>query len=547
MAASRPSRLTLGAVLAALLVILSAAPQSSETALLRLDKQQPVVVPSSVMAQMVAVQELATAWLVEAPASLVARLRDLRLSFEVLDTATTGKAYYLVFAPQAASIDALAALGSIRRLGDGIGLFWSGTEQVREIVPAEISLKRLSGPVRAPLSFLAPGRARAVERPLRAQAYAPFDPRIAEMVGQVSGARILDSIANLQSYQTRYASTSNCEASGTYIYDYFRQYSLQTDADYFTFSASNYTTSNIIATLSGQVSPDRVVIVCAHYDSYSNQAKTAAPGADDNASGTAAVMEIARILAGYRFDFTIKFIGFSAEEWGLYGSKRYAQAARQRGEDILGVVNMDMIGYADRLPEDLDLIVNDRSDWLGNKYVAAANMYAPLAILKSINASVTGSDHSPFWDQGYSALLGIEDIPLKNPHYHKPTDTADTLSLDFATAVTRASLAAVAELAQPVNPVAPPTGIQVKSQVVRSLFSSRKMVLLTWNPSPGNISGYHVYRTLTSRSGYQRANAALIRQPYFVDRLLRTDVTFYYVVTAVDAQGRESNYSVEVR
>jgi len=547
MGASRSSRLRLAAALAALTVILSAAPRSSDTVLLRLDKPQPVPVPSSVMTQIVAVQELATAWLVEAPASLVARLKELRLSFEVLDTATRGKAYYLVYASQTASIDELAAVGSVRRLGEGIGLFWSGVEDVREIVPAEISLKRLSGPIRTPVAFLAPGRARAVERPLRAQAYAPFDARIAEMVGQVSSARILDSIANLQSFQTRYASTSNCEASGTSIYDYFRLYGLQTEADYFTFSAANYTTSNIVATLAGQVSPNRVVIVCAHYDSYSNQAKTAAPGADDNASGTAAVMEIARILSGYRFDFTIKFIAFSAEEWGLYGSRRYAQAARQRGEDILGVVNLDMIGYADRLPEDLDLIVNDRSDWLGNKYVAAANLYAPLAILKSINASVTGSDHSPFWDQGYSALLGIEDIPLKNPHYHKPTDTADTLNLEFATAVTRASLAAVAELAQPVNPVAPPTGIQVRTQILRSLFSSRKMVLLTWNPGPSDISGYHVYRTLTSHGGYQRANAALIKQPYYVDRLLRTDVTFSYVVTAVDTQGRESNYSVEVR
>jgi len=547
MTTSRPSCLKLGAVLAALLVILSTAPQSSDTVLLRFDKQQPVVVPSAVTGPMVAIQELATAWLVEAPASLLPRLRTLRLSFEVLDATTEGKAYFLVFAPQAEQIEGLAAFGNVRLLEKGVGLFWSNTDEVREIVPADISLKRLSGPISARLSFLTPGRARAVERPLRAQAYAPFDPRIAEMVGQVSSARILDSVANLQSYQTRYASTSNCEASGTYIYDFFRQYGLQTDADYFTFSASNYTTSNIIATIPGQVSPDRVVIVCAHYDSYSNQAKTAAPGADDNASGTAAVMEIARILAGYQFDFTIKFIGFSAEEWGLYGSKHYAQAARQRGEDILGVINMDMIGYADRLPEDLDLIVNDRSDWLGNKYVASATMYAPLAILQAINASVTGSDHSPFWDQGYSALLGIEDIPLKNPYYHKPTDTVDTLNLDFATAVTRASLAAVAELAQPSSPVAPPTGIQARSQTVRSLFTSRKMVVLTWNPSPGNIAGYHVYRTLTSHTGYQRANAALVRQPYYVDRLLRTDVTYYYVVTAVDAQGRESNYSVEVR
>ncbi len=363
----------------------------------------------------------------------------------------------------------------------------------------------------------------------------------------MSPERLSSFVASLQSFQTRYASTSNCEASGSYLYDFFRQYGLETDADYFTFSASAYPTSNIVATIAGETAPERVVIVCAHYDSYSNQARTAAPGADDNASGTAAVMELSRILAGTRFDYTIRFIGFSAEEWGLYGSKHYAQQARQRGENIIGVVNLDMIGYADQLPEDLNLFVNDRSDWLGSKFIAAAHRYVALPILKSVNASVTGSDHSPFWDQGYSALLGIEDSPLKNPNYHKVTDTVDTLNMEFAADVTRAALATIAELAQPVSEVEPPTGLAARSQILRSLFTSRKMVLLTWNPSPGTIAGYHVYRSLTSHADYQRVNASLIRQPYYVDRLLPADVSYYYVVTAVDTQGRESNYSVEVR
>jgi hypothetical protein len=546
MAAPKLTGLKLGAALGAWLVILSTVPRSADSVLIRIDKRQRVAVLSAVMAQMTAVQELATAWLVEVPAPLVARLQALRLSFETLDDAPAGKAYYLVFAPQSEQIEALSAVGNVRLLDDGVGLFWGDAEDARELVPAEISLKRLSGPIRVPLAFLAPGRARAIERASGASTWAPFDQRIAEMVNQVSASQIGNLVAGLQSFQTRYTSTTNCEASGAAIYDHFRQLGLQAEADSFTFSASNYTTSNIIATIPGQVSPERVVIVCAHYDSTSNQARTAAPGADDNASGTAAVMEIARILGGYQFDFTVKLIAFSAEEWGLYGSRHYAQDARQRGESILGVINLDMIGFADRVPEDLDLIVNDRSDWLGNRYVAAAGRYAPLDILKAINASVTGSDHSPFWDQGYSALLGIEDVPLTNPSYHRPTDTIDTLNLDFAAAVTRASLAAVAELAQPVSPVAPPTGVQARSQLVRSLFTSRKMVVLTWNASPGSIAGYNVYRSLISHGEYQRVNASLLRSPYYVDRLLRSDVTYYYVVTAVDAQGRESNYSVEV-
>jgi hypothetical protein len=494
----------LAAAVAASLVVLSAAPCSQDSVLIRIGKRQPASVSSALMAQMTPLQELASAWLVEVPAPLVARLTTLRLSFDTLDWSTAGKAYYLVFAPDAEHIEGLAVVGEVRIVDEGVGLFWSGAEDAREIVPAEVSLKRLSGRIRTPVSFLSPARGRAIERALAMQRFLPFDARIAEMVDQVSQTRLSALVAGLQSFQTRYASTSNCEEAGAAIYDAFQQSGLQTEADSFTFSANAYTSSNIIATIPGQVAPGRVVIVCAHYDSTSSQARTAAPGADDNASGTAAVMEIARVLAPYQFDFTVKFIAFSAEEWGLYGSKHYAAAARQRGENIIGVVDLDMIGYADALPEDLDLFVNDRSDWLGDAYIAAANRYAPLGLTKRINPSVTGSDHSPFWDQGYSALVGIEDYPLRNPNYHKPADTIDTLNLEFATAVARASAAAVAELAQPTNPLAAPTGVQLRAQIVRSLFTSRKMVVLTWNASPGSIAGYNVYRSPVSHGQYQR-------------------------------------------
>jgi Zn-dependent M28 family amino/carboxypeptidase len=206
-----------------------------------------------------------------------------------------------------------------------------------------------------------------------------------------------------------------------------------------------------VATLPGKIAPQRVVIICAHYDSTSNQSTTLAPGADDNASGTAAVMEIARVLANTSFDYTIKFICFSAEEWGLYGSKHYAQEAKSREEKIMGVINLDMIGYADLMPEDLDVFVNQTSEWLANRHIIMGKLYGPLDILKTINPSMKSSDHSAFWDQGYNAMLGIEDYGLKNPYYHKTTDTFDTLNMDFATSVTKIALTVVADLAQPIT------------------------------------------------------------------------------------------------
>jgi Zn-dependent M28 family amino/carboxypeptidase len=277
-----------------------------------------------------------------------------------------------------------------------------------------------------------------------------YDPRTAALVGRVSTAALAANILTLQNFQTRYASYPGCEQAGDYLYAYFLALGLPTEFDPFTFS-SNRSSRNVIAMLPGKASPEYVVILCAHYDSTtgSTTGPTTAPGADDNASGTAAVMEIARLLAGRSFDFTIKFICFSAEEWGLYGSKHYAQEARNAGEKILGVLNMDMIAYADALPKDLDLFVNPASEWLANWFVLCARQYVAIDLARSVDPSMRASDHSPFWDQGFSALLAIEDYSVRNPYYHKTTDLITTLNLDFATAVTKIVLAVASGLAQP--------------------------------------------------------------------------------------------------
>ena len=268
-----------------------------------------------------------------------------------------------------------------------------------------------------------------------------YNPRIASFVAQVSKTALTANILALQNFVTRYASYPGCEQAGDYLYGYFSALGLRTEFDPFAFSSRS--SRNIVATIPGTALPEYVVIVCAHYDSTTGSATgpTLAPGADDNASGTAAVMEIARILAGRSFDFTLKFVCFSAEEWGLYGSKHYAQEAWNAGEKILGVLNMDMIAYTDALPEDLNVFTNDTSKWLGSWFVLCARQYAAVDLAIAANPGVRASDHSPFWDQGYSALLAIEDYPLKNPYYHKTTDVLATLNLDFAAAVTKIVLA----------------------------------------------------------------------------------------------------------
>lgn len=429
----------------------------------------------------------------------------------------------------------------------------TGAARFRIAVLALAAGALLAAPPRAAQERVGPERFRE-ER--AAAATAPEDRRIAAIAGAVSAERLRAGISALESFQTRDATTAASIAAANLLHDYFVRLGLDTAHQDFAFAAeidgvrvSGLPASNVVATIPGTVSPQEVVLIGAHFDSWSRggTSRVFAPGADDNASGTAAIMEVARVLAGRRFDFTVRIVAFGAEEYGLHGSRFHAQAARARGERIVGVLNLDMIGYVDRPPEDLDLIVNAASDWLATRYAEAAGRYAPLPTATTIDPQERASDHSPFWDNGYSALLAIEDRVVTSPHYHRPTDTLETLDLDFVAAVTAATAASAADLAQPSRDPAPPTALRIDTLALRSPFARVKVARLAWSTAAGGARGYHVYRSTTSHVDYQRLTGEPIRSASFDDWIVeRPDETYYYAVTAVDGAGAESNYSPEV-
>jgi hypothetical protein len=175
-----------------------------------------------------------------------------------------------------------------------------------------------------------------------------------------------------------------------------------------------------------------------------------APGADDNASGVSAVLEAAKLMRANSYERTTKFICFGAEEQWLRGSYVYAARARYAGAEIAGVVNLDMIAYADGRPEPADIVGNSESEWLVDFCIECAATYVPTApTRKVINGGIVGSDHSPFWDAGYHAMFGHEDIPTVTPYRHTEGDTLGTLAKWFLTKFAKIGLATVAELAVP--------------------------------------------------------------------------------------------------
>lgn len=486
-------------------------------------------------------QELGSCLLALADREDIALLRRNGVRFSILARNVAERDILVVRTESPDALAALRSAGKAIAVEPGTAVFWTETGSPSEAVPTGLPRKVLSSrTVRVDLRpAVGAGR-------LAPQAVAQ-DPLVETIVSLVSSSYLSSDVQSLQDFQTRYASTSNCEASGQYIYNTLSGLGLD-EVRFEPFAFSSYTSRNVIAEKTGETYPDDIVIICGHYDSTSPAASrlTLAPGADDNASGTAAVLEAARIIASYPLDFTVRFIAFSAEEWGLYGSRAYATAASLAGESIVGVINLDMIAYADAMPEDLQVIVNSASGWLADRFLVAAANYGVLGATKTVDASFVYSDHAPFWDNGYPALLAIEDNPLNNPYYHQTTDTLDKINLDFFTSATRASLGLLAELAQPIKEGHPrtPVGLSATSVVYSSLFSALKAVRLTWS-AQADAAGYNVYRTNSSHLDYIKVNDSPVVGTTYSDDDVRTDLPYYYVVTAVGATGLESNRSRE--
>ncbi len=238
---------------------------------------------------------------------------------------------------------------------------------------------------------------------LNAQKSFDPDPFVVSLLDEVSAENITATVQHLENYGTRNAYTSQSVEAQNWIKQELENLGLSVELQDFTMPSGS-ASDNVIATLTGTKYPEEYVVCGGHYDSYSNGG--AAPGADDNASGTAGVMEIARILSQYTFDRTIIFCAFSGEEYGLYGSAAYAQAAAQQGMDIHGYFNLDMIGYLQNGSYiHTDLIYPPSAQELADFYTEVAGVYLPDFAIEPGMLSGGDSDHTSFNNNGYMGIF----------------------------------------------------------------------------------------------------------------------------------------------
>ncbi|MEO8513886.1 MAG: M28 family peptidase [Ignavibacteria bacterium] len=199
--------------------------------------------------------------------------------------------------------------------------------------------------------------------------------------------------------------------------------------------------TNIIATKTGSKYPNQIYIICGHYDNMPSG--TLAPGADDNASGTCAVMEAARLLAPFSFEYTLIFVAFDEEELGLIGSHAYADSSYNRGDSIKGVLNFDMITWDGNNDYKLNIYSNSASVNFTNTAKFCFNVYQPVLDPVISVGNMSGSDHYYFWQRGYNAFCGIELNGDFNPYYHTVNDNFSHVNMPYFLKFTKAALASL--------------------------------------------------------------------------------------------------------
>ncbi|MEO0010119.1 MAG: M28 family peptidase [candidate division WOR-3 bacterium] len=281
---------------------------------------------------------------------------------------------------------------------------------------------------------------------------------ITALVARVNPDSVLTHIRRLQDFYTRYSTTESCRAAVEWMRERLAGYGCDSTA------LETYRTSyapNVIGVKLGRVNPRPIYVICGHIDNTSDYAPEHCPGSDDNASGTAAVIEAARVFQDINFAYSVYFIGFTGEEQGLVGSDSFCRRAARRGDSIKAALNFDMISYGRQNLDSFEVIgktSNPACAWLVDSFIASARTYTALKPVRRLVTSAPYSDHHSFWQRGYPALCGIEhDF---TPMYHTIGDTIGPLyymncgtnNWLMATEAIKAAVATIAKLAGAMEP-----------------------------------------------------------------------------------------------
>jgi len=280
-----------------------------------------------------------------------------------------------------------------------------------------------------------------------------FESDVADIVASVDQDSIVSIVSRLELFENRFWSNDSFPAARDWAVNWLVREGCPVEIQ--NFPIGDDSSQNIIITYPGTVHPERIYLFGAHLDSGHNGSDIF-PGADDNASGSAAVMEAARAMVGYNFDSTVILCLWGAEEAGLVGSSYYAEQAWMNQDSIIAALNLDMILYGPQIGPSNYAIFNinyiDFSEDLADYMVLTTETYVPELDTHLNYTTYGGSDHVSFWQYGFVAVGG--DEYLFPPWYHTSQDLLENYMdfFPFGTEIAKAATATLASLAAPNGP-----------------------------------------------------------------------------------------------
>jgi hypothetical protein len=354
------------------------------------------------------------------------------------------------------------------------------------------------------------------------------DSIIALAVSQINPDSIGYFIQKLQDFGTRYALAPNHHQVAEWIKNEFERLGNIT-AELDSFLVDSVWMFNVVATLQGRITPENYVIIGGHYDSRSEiNPMITAPGADDNASGTAAVLELARVISSMNYvpDVTIKFIAFDAEEtYIISGSSHYAQKAVEENMNIKIMINNDMISYNEHNIEESKAKVYYGS-LLQIKNLSEI-YFQIFTLLTPVFSPETMGDDTPFKWVGYKTL-GFQEYNF-NPYYHTPEETIDKLNMDYCAEIVKINCAVLLKVSEMPD--------EVKNLIADDVGDG-STVKLSWKSNiESDVIGYNVSVGL-SEGNYD--TTFFTADTISIVSGLQEGSEHYFGVSAVDEYGNES-------
>ncbi len=276
-------------------------------------------------------------------------------------------------------------------------------------------------------------------------------PKIQSLVKQLSQVSLEQTLQKLVSFPTRYSTSQSYGEAAAWLKKELTDMGYQTRLSRITVMGQN--SQNVIAKKQGKGNNRGLVIVTAHLDSINHQdgPLAPAPGADDNGSGSAGLLEIARSLKNYDREHDLYLVLFGGEEQGLFGSQQYVSKLTQPERSrIIAVVNMDMIGSLNTAKPTVMLEGAQLSQRAIDGLATAAEIYTELEVETSLNPFA--SDHVPFIKAGLPAVLTIEGGDSTNNAIHSGNDTLDRINYKFMLEILRMNLAFIGDSLNIVSP-----------------------------------------------------------------------------------------------